>query len=190
MSSEKHKQLDRLSYEKDKFGNRVYKSRRPAWIPSKDWNKWSENKKLRTLDHIEQNADFYKDLAAPAEIPGPTTWNDCVRHEQNFVEDLHSTSQNESQRQSDNEAADDEGPAAPLTRAERHQIKRRQRRHVKEVAAAMPCQDHVPLHRPKYHNQTFMVPACVARPVGKKEIDKNAKAKAAQGAEWKRFWER
>ena len=53
----------------------------------------------------------------------------------------------------------------------------------------MPCEPHIPLHRPKYGN-TFGLPACVARPVGKKEIEANEDAKKARSAEWKRLWER
>ena len=59
----------------------------------------------------------------------------------------------------------------------------------------MPCEPldgDVPhdMHRVKCPQTTFGVPACVARPVSKKEIASQAKAKEAMEKEWKRLWDK
>ena len=45
-------------------------------------------------------------------------------------------------------------------------------------------------HRIKSPETTYGVPACVARPVGKKEIASQPKAREAAVKEWKRLWEK
>ena len=45
------------------------------------------------------------------------------------------------------------------------------------------------MHRPKTSNR-LPFPACVARPVGKKELMREKKAIEAMKAEWKRLWDK
>ena len=53
------------------------------------------------------------------------------------------------------------------------------------IIPAMPCQTQIGAkHRPKTHTSSFMIPACVARPVGKQEIASEPKAQAAIQKEW------
>ena len=57
----------------------------------------------------------------------------------------------------------------------------------------MPCEipdEDAGRHRIKSPETTFGVPACVARPVGKKEIASQPKAREAAAKEWKRLWEK
>ena len=67
-----------------------------------------------------------------------------------------------------------------------------------EAIPAMPCEPYTPVHRMKHPDQSMPFPACVARPVGKQEIEAkdsegnylHPKAHSARKAEWERLWKK
>ena len=54
-------------------------------------------------------------------------------------------------------------------------------------APAMPCVNTVPGHRNKIDTSLLFINACVARPVGKKEIETTPTAQKALDTEWKKL---
>ena len=75
-------------YPLDEFGNRVYKSRRPSFMPPEEWKVLSESSKERILAHIAAHPEEFRDivqraLLGPA-VPAETDWNDCCYYQQKF----------------------------------------------------------------------------------------------------------
>ena len=132
--------------------------------------------------HPEEFRDIVQRALLEPAVPAETDWNDCCYYQQKFEESFEMHAQFENREDKHYDASEEEDTRTPQTKAEKHRRKRKLRRREKGVMIqefALPCEEYIPKHRKKYPDATFGIDACVARPVGKKEIE----AKTPKGME-------
>jgi len=77
-------------------------------------------------------------------------------------------------------------------RKEKHKHKRKMKKCSQSFDGVplMPCTKVGQIHREKLLKEDYKLPAMVARPVGRKEVEREPKAQEARGVEWSRLWAR
>ena len=154
-------------YGVDQFGNRMYKSSRPAWVDIDDWNIANKEGK-----NIFRATSGLPPLAASKLIDPDDEWNSIDDIVNKYESEIDSLSRGHTL-------------ASAATQP-------RKRKYKSSRVPLMPC---MPVsfgkedHRPKsiVEKPFFGIPACVARPVDKKEMLANPKAIDAMIQEWARL---
>lgn len=161
-------------YPIDEFGARIRRSSRPKGAIPEEWNKLSKMEKDEFIK-VYSNTDESTPAVPTWSFSDPDKhWNDVSMLVQAFEDDLA--------------CLEREYPRAAAT-ATRSTKPRHQRRSVSFSAVpAMPgITPALESHRPKRPNARFLHAACVARPVGKQELESSEKAMEARDAERNRL---
>ena len=157
-------------YAIDSYGNRIRKSDRPAWIHPEVWNSSGKNARagyLATVDPVH---------AAPAGTEESDGEFDAMA---DYEERFH-------------ESIEEHCPAAPAPagpkRTSHRKPKTKRGTKGNSWFPAMPCKETRKRHR-SFGSVPLGLGACVARPVGKLEIEREPAARAARDKEWANLWQ-